>query len=60
MPKTDINKILKKGSSTKIRYIDYSSAENIKKLKELKRRSELCLKNRTPSDFELSQIIINK
>lgn len=44
--KTDINKILKKGSKTKVKSIDYSLPENQDKLRELKKQSEKAAKVR--------------
>ena len=60
MPKTDINKILKKGIKTKVKIIDYSRPAQIKKLKKVKAETELCLKNKDVNWYKMSQIIINK
>lgn len=58
MPKTDINTILKHGADTKLDDVDYSSPEQQKKLKEMKKKSEAALKNKWVSIDRLSKFII--
>lgn len=58
MPKTDINKILKKGADTTIREIDYSSPEAKKKFKEMREECErIELRKRTSWRFLNSYIV---
>lgn len=60
MPKTDINTILKRGSGTEIKTIDYTSPEKMAHLKELKKKSERALKNKEVNMDRLSRLYINK
>jgi hypothetical protein len=59
MPKTDINTILKNGSNTTIKEIDYTTQKQIEKLKQLKKKSETALLNKEVNLQKLNLIIIN-
>jgi len=60
MPKTDINTILKNGSATQIKTVDYSSSTKKQQLKELKKKSETALQNKEVSTQKLSRFVIKK
>jgi hypothetical protein len=60
MPKTDINTILKNGSATQIKTVDYSSTEKKEHLKKLKEKSETALQNKEVSIQKLSRFVIKK
>jgi hypothetical protein len=60
MPKTDINTILKNGSATQIKTVDYSSQEKKHQLGKLKEKSETALQNKEVSIQKLSRFVIKK
>jgi hypothetical protein len=60
MPKTNINTILKNGAAAKVKIIDYSSPEQIEKLKKLKKKSDQVLKNKESDPEKLRRIYINR
>lgn len=60
MPKTDINTILKNGSATQIKIVDYSSIEKKQQLRKLKEKSETALQNKEVSIQKLSRFVIKK
>lgn len=60
MPKTNIDTILKNGSTTKVRTVDYSSPVKRQQLKELKEKSEIALQNKEVSIQKLSSFVIKK
>jgi hypothetical protein len=60
MPKTNINTILKNGSATKLKNVDYSSVAKQSQLKELRKKSETALKNKDVSIQKLSRFVIKK
>lgn len=60
MPKTNINTILKKGSATKVKNVDYSSLAKKRELEQLKQKSETALQNKEVSIQKLSRFVIKK
>jgi hypothetical protein len=60
MPKTNINTILKHGTATKLKNVDYSSNAKKRELEELKKKSETALQNKEVSVQKLSRFVIKK
>jgi len=60
MPKTNINTILKSGSATQVKNVNYSSPTKKHQLSMLKEKSETALQNKEVSIQKLSRFVIKK
>jgi hypothetical protein len=60
MPRTDINTILKQGKDSKAEFVDYTTPEQIEKLKQLRKESEQSLKNKEVNIERLRNFIIKR
>ena len=60
MPKADINTILKKGASSKVKIIDYSTDAKKEDLSKLKEKRDDVLKSKDVDWHKLGSFIIKK